>query len=633
MIGHQLLGDGDPSKVTWSFVLYEHTQGRNLLRVHADSLNQPFDINAGAKLQLGSTAKLRTLVTYLDIVEDLHNRFAALPPRELLKQAAAAQDPLTAWAAGYMAHARDRGLQPMLDAAMERHYSGSPGSFFTGGGVQSFGNFEDSENFQSPTVTEAFAHSVNLAFIRLLQDITAYYGNAGGARKLPEILSNPDDPEREAYLRRFADEDGRRFLTRFYKDFHGLNPQQALDQMVRRMRPAPKRLATVYMTLHPNARIADLQSFLNAHLPRGALDNNELWDLYLSTVPNKMGLVDRAYLAGIHPLELWLLEYLQKHPDASFDEVMQASQDARQEVYSWLFKGSLQKQDLRIRILMEQDAFEQILNNWREVGYPFHRLIPSLGTAIGASGDRPDALAKLMGIILNDGVRQPTVNIEHLEFGKGTPYETSMAVAEKPVRVMSPEVARTLRRVMTNVVNEGTAGRLRGTYTGPDGQPLVVGGKTGTGDNRYDHFSAGGGITSSRVVDRTATFVFYLGDRFYGTVTAYVPGAPAARFHFTSALAVQLLKSLQPELKPLLDSPPPEEAAPPQAEPLIATAAGDDDAGSADVEMVGSSQPPQQVANEAGSWSDAPRSPSLTAKPEEGSDGHRARSHHSSRPR
>ena len=35
---------------------------RNYVRIHADSLNKPFDINSGAKLQLGSTAKLRTLV-------------------------------------------------------------------------------------------------------------------------------------------------------------------------------------------------------------------------------------------------------------------------------------------------------------------------------------------------------------------------------------------------------------------------------------------------------------------------------------------------------------------------------------------------------------------------------------------
>ena len=62
-------------------------------------------------------------------------------------------------------------------------------------------------------------------------------------------------------------------------------------------------------------------------------------------------------------------------------------------------------------------------------------------------------------------------------------------------------------------------------------------------------------MISSRVVDRTATFVFFLGDKFYGTLTAYVPGTDAASFHFTSALAVQLLKVLEPELRPLIDQP------------------------------------------------------------------------------
>jgi hypothetical protein len=106
------------------------------------------------------------------------------------------------------------------------------------------------------------------------------------------------------------------------------------------------------------------------------------------------------------------------------------------------------------------------------------------------------------------------------------------------------------------VVTQGTARRLTGTYTAPDGAQLLVGGKTGTGDNRYHHFARGGGVISTRVVDRTATFVFFLGDRFYGTATAFVPGQAAANFHFTSALAVQLVKILEPELKPLLNSPP-----------------------------------------------------------------------------
>jgi hypothetical protein len=96
---------------------------------------------------------------------------------------------------------------------------------------------------------------------------------------------------------------------------------------------------------------------------------------------------------------------------------------------------------------------------------------------------------------------------------------------------------------------------LRGAYHAPNGTLLPVGGKTGTGDNRLDRFGRGGRLISQRVVDRTATFVFFLGDRFFGTITAYVPGTIAGTYHFTSALAVQLLKALEPQLDPLLEEP------------------------------------------------------------------------------
>ncbi len=555
MVGKQLLGDGNPAKVTWSFVLYQRGPDRSFVRIHADSLNKPFDINSGAKLMLGSTAKLRTMITYLTIVTDLHHRLHALPPRELTRLAASSgEDPLTAWAATYLARTTSRGLQPMLDAAMQRHYSGAPGSFFTGGGTQSFGNFEESENYDSPSVEQAFQHSVNLAFVRLLHDIVKYETAASGVQ-VNKLLSDSDDPQREAYLKRFVNADSRRFLGRFYKDYKGLDGEEALKLLVRHTRPLPKQLATVFHSIHPDARLAHLQTFLGTHLPQTPVSENELWDLYLTYSPERLNLSDRGYVAGIHPLELWLVRYLEEHPGASWNEVFEASAQVRQEAYSWLFSGGTAKQDTRIRILLEQDAFGRILENWRSLGYPFAHLVPSLGTAIGASGDRPDALAELMATVMNDGVRVPTVTIEHLHFAANTPYETNLSPAAQPERVMPVEVAQTVRRALMGVVANGTARRLNGAYVAANGTPLAVGGKTGTGDNRFDRFAKGGGIISSRVVDRTATFVFFLGDRFFGTVTAYVPGQDAARFHFTSALAVQLLKGLEPELRPLIGSP------------------------------------------------------------------------------
>ena len=53
-------------------------------------------------------------------------------------------------------------------------------------------------------------------------------------------------------------------------------------------------------------------------------------------------------------------------------------------------------------------------------------------------------------------------------------------------------------------------------------------------------------------MNRAATFAFYIGDRFYGVVTAFVPGAKAAAYDFTSALPVQILKEMEPALRPLI---------------------------------------------------------------------------------
>ena len=75
LTGKGMLGNGDPAKVVYSFTLMERGDNVNYLRVQTDNYDQPLDINEGAKLDLGSTAKLRTLVTYLDIVDQLHKRY------------------------------------------------------------------------------------------------------------------------------------------------------------------------------------------------------------------------------------------------------------------------------------------------------------------------------------------------------------------------------------------------------------------------------------------------------------------------------------------------------------------------------------------------------------------------------
>ncbi|WP_394699428.1 hypothetical protein [uncultured Desulfobacter sp.] len=44
------------------------------MRLQTDTLDQPFNINSGTKLELGSSAKFRTLATNPGIVAALHEQ-------------------------------------------------------------------------------------------------------------------------------------------------------------------------------------------------------------------------------------------------------------------------------------------------------------------------------------------------------------------------------------------------------------------------------------------------------------------------------------------------------------------------------------------------------------------------------
>ncbi len=64
---------------------------------------------------------------------------------------------------------------------------------------------------------------------------------------------------------------------------------------------------------------------------------------------------------------------------------------------------------------------------------------------------------------------------------------------------------------------------------------------------------AAGASLPERKISRSATFAFTIGDRYFGTIMAYVHEPHAARYKFTSALPTQLLKSLGPQLLPVLE--------------------------------------------------------------------------------
>ncbi len=552
---HRLLAQSDPRAVIYGFTLYERGPGLNLLRVQTDNYNQPLNINEGTKLELGSTAKLRTLVNYLQIVEQLHEQYAHVPAQELSVLTPPTDDHLTNWGVNYLSTASDKRLPSMLKAALQRQYSASRAEgFFTAGGLHHFRNFESSDDHRLVSVREAFERSVNLVFIRLMRDIEHYYMYRTAGQSA-DALQNPTGPERHQYLARFADGEGRVFLRRFYRKYSGLSPDDALDGLVRGRNRSPLRVAVIYRSVRPEASLAEFTTFLRTHLRVPVSSHRRFAVLYQKYASEKFNLADRGYLARVHPLELWLVGYLVKHPKATVAEVVNASADQRQQSYAWLFRTRHKSaQDLRIRILMEEDAFKEIWRAWSRVGYPFERLVPSYATAIGVSGDTPAALAELMGIIVNGGMRYPHTAISRLRFAQNTPMETVMR--RQPgigQRVLSADVATIVRQELIRVVEKGTARRACCGVVTTNGSVSPLGGKTGTGDNRIKSFGPGGRLLDSRVVNRTAVFAFMIGDRFFGTVMVFVPGEAARNYEFTSSLPVQVFKDLEPALRPLLD--------------------------------------------------------------------------------
>lgn len=556
MYGKNLLNpDNDLSKIIYSFTLYEMTPQGALLRIQADNLNQPFDINKGAKLDLGSTAKLRTLISYLEIVTALHDQYGKLSPKELTALVPVSTDVISAWAISYYQHAQDKSLTAMLEAAMGRQYSADPSqTFFTGGGLHRFVNFNKDDNGRVMNLWDATRNSVNLVYIRLMRDISLYYmaqtpGVAG------KILEDANNPARRTYLERFADKEGQAYLLRFYKKYRGQTPAQVTDTLLNKIHPTPRRLAAVFRYLAPGENLQSFAKFMRARSVEGErLTDATITSLYGQYAPNAFSLADLGYVIQVHPLELWLVSYLREHPQHSFEQVVAASHDQRIAVYNWLFStGRKNAQDIRIRSLLEVESFEKIHQAWKRLGYPFDSLVPSYATAIGTSADRPAALAELMGILVNNGVRMPAVSIEKVHFAAGTPYET--VFERKPPhgeRLLPAELTVIVRKALQGVVEQGTAGRLRGVFKDNDGKPLIMGGKTGTGDHRFDTVDANGNVVSSRVVNRTATMVFFIGDKFFGTMTAIVHGEDGAQYHFTSALPAQLIKAMSPQLSAVL---------------------------------------------------------------------------------
>ena len=103
------------------------------------------------------------------------------------------------------------------------------------------------------------------------------------------------------------------------------------------------------------------------------LTDKRIHQLYQNYGPGAYSLPDQGYIARVHPLELWLLGYLMERPQATFEEAVKASEAQRQEVYGWLFKSRHRSaRDVRVRTMLEVEAFSDIHQRWQRVGYSYN---------------------------------------------------------------------------------------------------------------------------------------------------------------------------------------------------------------------------------------------------------------------
>ena len=246
------------------------------------------------------------------------------------------------------------------------------------------------------------------------------------------------------------------FFFRAFKSYRELSPQGITTRLLGRYKNN-RRMAILFFAFHPGP-FENMESSLAAWLQSQGMDvsSKEIQALVHAYGNPRLNLADYGYLLGRHPLEVWCARELVREPAISWDDLWAHSRQARQVASSWLYQTRHRKaQDIRLRIRIEQDAFARMTPYWQRLGFPFEQLVPSYATAIGNSCDRPAALAELMGIIVNDGLRRPIIRFNQLRFAEDTPYHTVFEPSPRTsMRVMEASVAGVLKSLLADVVSK-----------------------------------------------------------------------------------------------------------------------------------------------------------------------------------
>ena len=454
LFGYHLLDPGaDPSPLIYSFTLFERGAARQPAarpdRQHRPALRRQRGRPAGPRLD-GQAAHAGQLPRAGRRAARALGR--ARRGRAFAREARADRDPLGAWARRLPAARQGpRACAPMLEAAMERRYSASPGeAFFTGGGAASLRELRRTRRpAASMTVREAL-QALGQPGVHP-PDARHRAPRMFGAGRRPAPAAGPERPApRASMLARFADREGAAYLARFHRKYKGKSAAEAEDAAAARraaIGAAPGQRAV--HDLEPEAGDAQLDALLDAQA-RPRRRRRRASCARCTTVLRRRCRSPTAATsrACIRSSSGWSATCAGiRGATLAAGRSTPARASARRST-RWLFKTRHKSaQDRRIRELLELDAFAQIHRSWQRLGYPFASLTPSyatrdrrFGRPAGGAGRADGHHRQRRHAAAGAARRRAALRTRHALRDAG-----SSSAARRPEQVLPPEVAAAVR--------------------------------------------------------------------------------------------------------------------------------------------------------------------------------------------
>ena len=507
----------------------------NYLRVQADNLDQPFDLNQRRQAR----SRLDRQAAHPDhLSRDRRRAARALRRADRRASSRRSRQRPPIRSPNGRPSISPRAPSAACRRCSRRRWRGAirraPGErFFTGGGVHQFANFNADDNGRVMSVAEAFRHSVNLVFIRMMRDIVAILP---GGRARPPRRSSATGSIRCAasYLARFADREGTTFLNRFYDEFAGLSPDQVLERLAGQVRPRADAARGAVPLAAAGRRSARRSTRSCAPACAEPPSERELARLYDGHGP------DRSQPQRPRPISPGCIRsscgsrpIWQEHPGATRSAMLDGERGGAPGELCLAVQDPAARPS-RTSASASCSRRRRSSGSTRPGGASAIRSTAWCRPTPRRSAARPTGRRRWpswSGILLNDGIWQPTVRVEQLHFAADTPYETVL-VAAAPAggrRARARDRARRCARRWSTWSRRARRAGCAAPSATSDGVPIAIGAKTGTGDHRRKSFGPGGRLIESQVVSRTATVVFFIGDRLFGNITVYVAGRRCSR--------------------------------------------------------------------------------------------------------